>query len=506
MEYILTKSEMQQCDQRTSAYFRMPSVVLMERAAVATVEEIEKRTAVTGRKILIVAGSGNNGGDGIAMGRILAQHQGHVTVCFVGDREKATESTRLQLEIYEKYGYELTDNIPKDEYDIIIDALFGIGLNRDLQDAVRKIVDQMNEQKGLRVAVDIPSGVCADTGSILGAAFRADLTVTFAYKKRGQIFYPGTEYCGTLICKDMGITGESFLSEYPQMYSYQPDDIERLLPKRKKAGNKGSFGKVLMIAGSVNMSGACTLAGLSAYRTGTGLIRIVTPAKNRTILQKKLPEAVLQTYHIPLRDAESEMIADSIQWADTLLIGPGIGQDETAMTLVHKVLHTVMNRTDKKMIMDADALNILAQEEALKELFSYRDQHSIPIIMTPHLGEFARLVGKDISTIKRDMVHVAMEYAREYKVTLVCKDARTLCTDGEKVYINQSGNDGMATAGSGDVLSGIITALAAQGMKVQEAACLGVYLHGCAGERASIDGNTYSVMARDIIKKLGKIR
>jgi len=503
MEYIVTSTEMKQYDNHTSAYYEMPPCVLMERAALASIEEIEKVMALNGKKVIILAGCGNNGGDGIAIARLLLQRKAKVTVCFPGDVKASSSLTKQQLSIYEKYGQKVTDNISDAEYDIIIDSLFGIGLNRELTGIYKELIQQANAMDGYHVAIDIPSGICADSGHVLGVAFQADMTITFGYKKRGQIFYPGAAYCGRLICKEIGITEESFLGEHPQMYSYQPDDIEMLLPKRKKDGNKGSFGKVLMITGSENMSGACVLSGLSAYRTGAGLVRIVTPMKNKSVVQKKLPEAVLSLYHRPVTDEERDAIKKSILWADCIAIGPGLGTDEEAVQLTARALDEVMiSKKKKKLVLDADALNIIAKSNPLKEKIKILTREKTTIIVTPHMGEFSRLTGKTIEKLKDNLVQEMMAYSNAYGVILVCKDARTLCTNGEKIYINQSGNDGMATAGSGDVLTGIITALLAQHMDNMDAACLGVYIHGVAGDRACKKANAYSLMARDMIKQL----
>ncbi len=501
MEYIVTASEMKKYDRNTSSYFGVSPLVLMERAALAVVEEIELRYKDK-KRILIVTGCGNNGGDGFAIGRILCQRGYLVTIVFPGDLERCSEEAKTQLEIYRKYGQKITDNIPECEYDIIIDAVFGTGLNREVEGIYRQAISNINQREGIKIAVDIPSGLHADNGRILGVCVKADITVTFAFKKRGMILYPGAEYCGKIICKDIGITRASFLDEEPLMYSYQADDIKRL-PKRNKAGNKGSFGKILLLAGSVNMSGACVLSGLSAYRSGTGLVRIVTPWENREIIQKMLPEAVLDIYE--KNDAMiSQKIKEGIQWADCIVIGPGIGKSEMA----HQLVQAVLGQTQTPLIIDADALNLIAEDEKLQEKVRENTKQGASIIMTPHMGEFSRLIKIPIEELQKEFVENVLRYRQMYGVTLVCKDARTICCgkhgkDGTiRLYINQSGNDGMATAGSGDVLAGIIASMAAQHLQDFEAACLGVYIHGMAGDLASQAANRYSMMANDMIEQL----
>ena len=501
MEYIVTASEMKKYDRNTSSYFGIPSLVLMERAALAVVEEIELRYKEK-KRILIVAGSGNNGGDGVAIGRILFQKGHIVTVFFPGNLEKCSEETKTQLQIYKKYGQKVTDKMPESEYDIIIDAVLGTGLNREIEGIYRQTISDINQKEGIKIAVDIPSGLHADNGRVLGICVKADITVTFAFKKRGMILYPGAEYCGKIICKDIGITRASFLDEEPLMYSYQADDIKRL-PKRNRAGNKGSFGKILLLAGSVNMSGACVLSGLSAYRSGAGLVRIVTPWGNREIVQKMLPEAILDTYE---DDPEiiGRRIEEGIQWADCIVIGPGIGKSEISHLLVQLVLRQI----ETPLILDADALNLIAEDSKLQKMVGENAKQGATIIMTPHMGEFSRLTQIPMGRLKEEIIEAILKYRQMYGVTLVCKDARTICCgmdeNNEKIrlYINQSGNDGMATAGSGDVLAGIIAGMAVQHLTPFEAACLGVYIHGMAGDLASQASNRYSMMANDMIEQL----
>ncbi len=501
MEYVVTAHEMKKYDRNTSAHFGISSLVLMERAAIAFVEEIQRRYR-NKKRILIVAGVGNNGGDGIAIGRILAQRGYLVTLVFPGDGKRGSDETKIQLEIYRKYGQKITDKMPKREYDIIIDAVFGIGLNRKVEGIYREVITDINQRAGIKIAVDIPSGLDADNGRILGVCVKADITVTFAFKKRGMILYPGAEYCGKIICKDIGITRASFLDEEPLMYSYQADDIKRL-PKRNKAGNKGSFGKVLLLAGSVNMSGACVLAGLSAYRSGTGLVRIVTTGQNREIIQKMLPEAILITYDDSDMTIKQEII-EGMKWADCIVIGPGLGKSEMA----YHLLQMVLEQTKTPLVIDADALNLIADHEILQKKVCENTRLGAMIIMTPHMGEFSRLTKIPIEALKDHRIEHILRYRQRYGVTLVCKDARTICCgicDGderERLYMNQSGNDGMATAGSGDVLAGIIGSMVAQKLKAFEAACLGVYIHGLAGDLASKSSNRYSMIASDMIEQL----
>ncbi len=492
MRHLLTAQEMKKSDKRTIEHFWVPSVVLMERAALSVVDEIEKAQFLT-EKVLVVCGNGNNGGDGFAIGRLFMEKGVAVTLFFAGNPEKMTGETALQKQIAESYGINIVTEFPREDFSLVIDALFGIGLTRDVEGAYEKVIAQMNrlKQTGCKiVAVDIPSGIHTDTGKVMNVAVKADLTVSFAYEKLGTCFYPGAEYSGKVVVRDIGITEKSF-EESPKYFTYEKDDLDKL-PKRRKDGNKGTFGKVLVIAGSEGMSGAAYLCGKAAFRTGAGMVQIYTWEGNREILQKILPEAMITTYGAD--DKEHKALAKCLSWADVLCMGPGLGQSETADALLKKVL--AENR--KPIVIDADGLNLTAKNKIQLEKIES------PVIMTPHLGEMARLTEKSVGDIQQTLMDTAVEYANERQVVCVLKDARTIVAWGEeKAYINTSGNCGMATAGSGDVLSGILAGLLGQGLNAAECGRLGVFLHGLAGDAAAKHLGKPALMASDIIDYIG---
>ncbi len=568
-EYLVTSEEMRTYDRNTIEYFGVPSMVLMERAALAVAEEIEawqeeigpkKRTRQsagkykraygkgkkTGKKALIAAGCGNNGGDGIAVGRLLLLSGYQVDLWLVGEREKCSRETARQIEIMEKYGCPLQNKIGDEEYDIIVDALFGVGLSRDLEGIYAQAVEEVNRRDAFVCAVDIPSGIHADTGAVMGTAVKADVTVTFAFRKLGHILYPGCGYAGYVVCRQIGITEESFLGKAPKTYARR-GPVSRMLPKRDAGGNKGSFGKVLVIAGSKGMSGACELCAKSVYRTGAGMVKAVTPEENRLIIQQKVPEALLMTYQAyhgagttagaqeqgsgetcnsmepdesdralrhggsAVRQEKSKEGADmdgwfaqemesrmheAAKWADVIVAGPGIGQGEEARALVEWAL----TRTEKPLVLDADGINLLAREKGLRQYMENHAKDARVIVMTPHVGEFARLCGKGVAEVKRNLPELAKELADRYGCVMVAKDARTVVASNRREgwCLNATGNDGMATAGMGDVLAGVVGGLLAQGMTAQEAAETGVYLHGLAGDMAAGKMGRYGLMARDV--------
>lgn len=513
MEYVLTAAQMKECDRAASSRFGMPSLVLMERAAMACAEVIIQRDeriraalkneasfgrgpVTAGRRTLIIAGSGNNGGDGFAIGRLLAQKGFPVDFVLVGNREKCTPETGQQIRILENYGFVIGDALPDREYDIIVDALFGIGLHSGLSGRYAQAVEYMNRQEAYVLAVDIPSGIHADTGQVCGCAVAADVTVTFAFCKLGLLLYPGTEYAGQVIRKDIGITEDGFAGSNPQLFTFT-EAPGQLLPARRRDGNKGTFGKVLLAAGCRGMAGAAVLSAQAVLHGGAGMVRVITDETNREILQTSLPEAMFAS------DEEEETLADAMDWSDVIAAGPGMGTGERARGM----LENILEKSTGPLVLDADALNILSENRhMLSRLEKLQKSRPRPLVCTPHPGELARLAGMKTAQVLEDPFHVSREWAQKLQAAFLCKGFRTVVADpGGNCYINRSGNSGMATAGSGDVLTGIIAALLAQGMGAFDAACVGVYLHGCAGDGAAHRKNEYSITAADLVAELDEL-
>ncbi len=402
MEILVTGSQMKQCDKNTIETFGVPSLVLMERAALGVAEEIEGYFAGQGRErersALIACGHGNNGGDGLAIGRILWQRGYETTILMPPGNGKLSEETKVQKEILSKYGIAITDAMPSQEFGVIVDALFGIGLTRELQGVYREYIEGMNRKTGLKVAVDIPSGIHADTGAVMGIGFRADVTVAFAYAKLGLLLYPGAEYAGRVLVKEIGISRHSFLGEQPSVFALGTEDIG-LIPARAPYSNKGTFGKVLTIAGQKNMAGAAFLSGMASYVTGAGMVRVFTEEANREILQALLPEAILTTYggagNQPGQEENLEkQLEEALSWATVAAAGPGLGTGKRARRLIKHLL----KKAEIPVVLDADGLNLAAESpEWLKEA-------KAPVIVTPHLGEMARLTGSSIPKIQQGLL------------------------------------------------------------------------------------------------------
>ncbi len=497
MKYLVTGKEMKLLDQNTSEKFCVPDTVLMEQAAMVFVQKLLS----WGRpyhNILVVCGTGNNGGDGIAIARLLNQKGIRTAVCFAGERLSSNKSGvselyRLQKKIYLSYHYPVEEELDEQaSYDCVIDAIFGTGLSRMLSDEYRRMIATLNRMSGHKVSVDISSGVSSDNGEILGDAFRAEDTITFSFGKLGLYLWPGSEYSGTVHVVDMGITVESFLERKPKMATLEATDLARL-PVRNPHSNKGTYGRLLIIAGSPNMAGAAILAAKAAYRTGCGLVKIVTAEENRIPIQSSVPEVILFTYG---KTVDKKSLIETLKWADAIVIGPGIGLSPSAEVFVREVLQNAA----VPVLMDADALNIIAKEPEI--LLRPHPE----LIVTPHLGEMARLTQDTVAFLQNNFIQSARDFAQKYDVICVLKDMHTVtAVPFGMSYLNLSGNCGMATAGSGDVLSGIIGSLLAQHMGGELAAPLGVYLHGLAGDAAREKCGCVSLMAGDLCDGITKV-
>lgn len=503
MKVSVTGEQMKQVDADTISRIGIPSMVLMERAALAVVDAVERMAKDCSKerptRVWIACGTGNNGADGIAIGRMLHGKGYAVTVLLAGNLEHVTQEHRSQQAIAGRLGVplvEVHDFIPG-SCDIIVDAIFGIGLGRTVEGEYRELIEMLSAQITKRVvAVDIPSGIHADDGRVMGTALQAAVTVTFGYLKTGMLLYPGKGYAGEVIVADIGFSPISLERAGWDAFVPEREDLRRL-PQRQADSNKGTYGRLLLIAGGRGMSGAAYLSALAAYRAGAGLVKILTVEENREILQSQLPEAIVEPYsRQAAQEAAQEagpefarLIEEQCAWATAIVLGPGLTQQPYVKELVELVLvHAYV-----PIVLDADALNTVA---AYPTLTGYYTEN---MVITPHVGEMARLTGSSISEIKAQAVETAREYSRRHGITCVLKDAVTVTAGPEgTTYVNTTGNSGMAKAGSGDVLSGIMGSLLAQGMELTEAAYAGVLLHGLAGDAAARILGKRSILAHEI--------
>ena len=492
MKYLPDSLQMKNADQYTIEQSGVPSLKLMENAAKSCIDVLKEKN-VNLSHICIICGSGNNGGDGFAIGRILADEGYKVTAIMAGNAEKCTTETKQQMEWFLKTGNKIENHWLCGEYSVIIDSIFGVGLSRKIEGKYYDLIEQLNQIDAYKVAVDISSGISADSGAVLGIGFKADLTVTFQAAKTGHILYPGKEYSGEVVVKDIGISEEYFRNNKDVAITYDKHDYKDMLPVRKEESHKGSYGKLLIIAGSKGMSGAAYLNAMAAYMAGAGLVQIYTTEDNRIILQQLIPEAIISTYE----SFDEKQLNELIVWADGICIGSGLGVGQTSRKILKKVIETA----DCPCLIDADGLNMLENHSWYLDKIKHQNY-----IVTPHMKEMSRLTGLDISAIRNDRLKILKEFTDKYGITCVLKDARTCIRKaGSRAIINLTGNSAMAKAGSGDVLAGIISGLMVQGINCEQAAILGTYLHGRCGDTARCDKGSYSVMARDLIENLSTV-
>ncbi len=481
MDKLLTAAQMQYCD-RYRIESGLPSLVLMERAALAVHRRIREKKADTARTV-ILAGTGNNGADGVALARLLAEEGEHPVVVLAGDRSRATEQMLVQLEALACYDVPVVPSYEGEEPTLIVDALFGIGLSRDITGQAAELIAWANARKAYRVAVDIPSGISADNGSVQGCAFMADMTVTFAAAKRGHYLYPGRTYTGALYIEPIGI----LIPDKPEtgnVYRVSPEDLQDL-PKRPEDGHKGTFGKLLVIAGNGEIGGAAFLSAAAALRSGTGMVMVYTHENNRTAILSLLPEALVLTYRT---GEETENLSRALAWADGVVIGPGIGTDTAAAGLFAAFLQ----ENTLPAVFDADALTLLSRQDNMK------NRPAFPVTVTPHMGEMSRLTGKSVEALRQDRIKAASDYALKTGFTCVLKDAVTVTAypDG-RVMVNTTGCSALSTAGSGDVLSGILGSFLVQYDRYGLSwAALGVCFHGLLGELAAAKASESGTTAK----------
>lgn len=484
MKYIYTNKEAKAIDRHAIETVGMSGLVLMEKAAMSVAAIFSARERKEAR-ILAVCGTGNNGGDAIAVARILHEMGYQSAITVIGETERMTKETAKQLEI--AVGCQVPvlslSSIREEAFNVIIDGIFGIGLTRNVEGIYEKVIDDMNASGAFIYALDIPSGIHGTTGAVMNKAVRADLTVTFGVNKLGLVLYPGCEYAGEVFVTDIGFPQSSVQSVESSVYHYEQTDLPAFLPSRPAKSHKGTFGKVLVVAGSEKMSGACYLAAKAAYCAGAGLVRVVSTADNREILLSSLPEILFST---------REELAEGVDWADVVIIGPGIDLTQEAEEMVRYVVENA----PVPAVIDGDAIRLLSQcTDGLTDNF----------VLTPHVKEMSYLTGMSIAELQRDIVGTTVDSARQWGCIIVQKDARTVVSDGLESCINVCGNSGMATGGSGDVLAGVIGGLLAQGMDSFAAAKLGVYLHGLAGDEMLPVTGTYGMMASDLITGLQKV-
>jgi len=504
--YVVTAREMQELDRRTINDIGIPGIVLMENAGRGTCEHVRSYfPEIPGKRIIVLCGRGNNGGDGFVIARCFHNAGFNVKAFLFADRARVSGDALTNLDAFTAMGGSVEEIGDEQQWKdagshvlnagLVIDALLGTGLSSEVMGLYRRVIEDINHASCIPVvAVDIPSGIDATTGAVLGTAVRADLTCTFGLPKMGLILFPGAEYAGSLEVVDIGIPRSLVSSAAITAHLMDQSGPGCFLPARAADSHKGTYGHALILAGSPGKTGAAAMASQSAMRAGAGLVTLGVPRTLNGILEAKLTEVMTE----PLPDFGEGFLGPE-SWhgvqavmggKQAIALGPGIGDRGGTNELVYNILQEAA----VPVIVDADALNALAKNrDVLKKA-------KAPLILTPHPGEMARLAGTTTSAIQCDRVEQARKFSREFGAIVVLKGARTVIAEPSgHVYLNPTGNPGMASGGMGDVLTGIITGLAAQGISPSAAAQLGVFIHGRIGDALAGKRAPIGLLATDLI-------
>jgi NAD(P)H-hydrate epimerase len=500
---IVTAEQMREMDRLTIHKYGVPSLALMERAGGGIAQAILARLGRNAKKgVLVVAGKGNNGGDGFVVARLLKKKRIPCEVALLARKDELSSDAAQNLRAFVKLRGKVLE-IAADDFEllsrrigenaVIVDAILGTGIKNEVRGRLAEAITMINAAGLPTVAVDIPSGLDTDNGRPLGIAVQAEMTVALGFPKLGEVIYPGVSYCGELVVADIGIDERAVAEVAPKTELLDHGTMRRLVPRRGADTHKGSYGHVLVVAGSRGKTGAAILACRAAMRTGAGLVTLAGPRSLNTIFASALVEVMTE----PLREnamEELEAPGDG-EWRallarkNVLLFGPGVGVTPATQIITRWLLKNL----DMPWVIDADGLNNLALEiERLRHA-------KFPPVLTPHPGEMARLIGKENSAVNADRGGIARAFAVEHRCHLVLKGARTVIATAEgKVFINPTGNPGMASGGMGDVLAGILAALLGQGLSAEDAMKLGVYLHGYVGDRVAASQGEIGLIASDI--------
>jgi len=504
---VATAAEMRRIDGQATGDYGMPGVALMENAGGEVARKVaEVVGGAAGKKVCVFAGKGNNGGDGFVAARHLTARGAKVKVFLLGSAAEVAGDARVNLDILVNMGAEVSEvagerdcdkaSLAAAFADCLVDALLGTGFRGTIDGDIAAAVKIINTAGKPVVAVDVPTGIDADTGQIRGTAVQATHTVTFGLLKPGLLFQPGAAYAGAVTVADIGLPVALLTDAAIRQNAVTAELIRGMLPQRSPAAHKGANGRVALLAGSTGMTGAAALAAMAAVRAGAGLVTLGVPAALNVIMEVKLTEVMTK----PLPEEQSgvfgmaaiEEAAALAAAADVLAVGPGLGRADDTFAAVREIVR----RVRCPLVIDADGLNalvghadILLESEALA-------------VLTPHAGELARLTGKTPGAINADRLGAARQAAADLGAIVVLKGPGTVIAypDGE-VFINTTGNAALATGGTGDVLTGVIAALIAQGLSSHDAAVAGVFLHGLAGEAAARAGLA-GVAAGDLLPAL----
>jgi hydroxyethylthiazole kinase-like uncharacterized protein yjeF len=503
---VLTSAEMREIDRKTIQEIGIPGPVLMENAGIQIAKAILARIPLISKEnVVIIAGKGNNGGDGLVVARHLFNRDGRPRVLLLAKKSEVRGDAAMNLAVAEKFGIPIFEistaaNWRKHRGDLesatlIVDAIFGTGLIKPAEGLQALAIEDVNKTRAYKVAADIPSGLSSDTPQILGPAVKADLTVALAAPKVAHVLPPAEDYIGELIVADISIPQYLFESKELKLNLLEITDVSPYFKKREKNTHKGTYGHLFILSGSLGKTGAATMAARAALRAGAGLVTVGTPASCLPMIARSTVE--LMTEPLPETSAKTlseealPRILELLKGKDAFVIGPGLSSHPSTSKLVLNLIPKIKIPT----VIDADGLNILAGHVDLLKAIK------LPAVLTPHPGEFSRLLGVSNQEVLRGKLSLASEFSRTCGIFLVLKGYRTLvATPQGHVYINPTGNPGMATGGSGDVLSGLIASFVMQEKNVLGATLAAVYAHGLSGDIGASRLGERPLIAGDLVR------
>ncbi|NMA01635.1 MAG: NAD(P)H-hydrate dehydratase [Clostridia bacterium] len=511
--FLVTSQEMAEIEQKTIHEWGIPAIILMENAGLKVVEEIKNLTEdLKGKKITVIAGRGNNGGDALVVARHLYNQGADIKVFLVGNKEFTGPSL---------VNYEIAQKLPLTFYsidndndlhllkltlhytDFLVDGLFGTGFQGQAKGMARKVIETINEYNCYKIAIDLPSGVNADNGKVLGPCIKADSTVTFALPKVGLAVEPGISFAGTIKVVDISIPNEVIQEFNPQKIMVSKEIVNKYLPRRRSDSHKGTYGHLLIVGGSVGMMGAPYLSGRGGFALGAGLVTMVVPKSIQQGLATTLPEAMVhpasETGEGTLGLVSGPEILKFAKDKSAIVIGPGMGFNQETAPLL-KWLLSQKELENTPIVIDADALKGLGQD------LSILKDCKVPVIITPHPGEMARILKTSPRKVQENRIEVSQELAKEWGIWVVLKGKNTIiATPQGQILVNPTGSPALATAGTGDILAGMIGAIVGQNQDLTYGIATAVYLHGLAGQYVSQQIGEISSKALDIIDSVAMV-
>ncbi|PKK39738.1 NAD(P)HX epimerase / NAD(P)HX dehydratase [Clostridiaceae bacterium JG1575] len=490
---IATAKQIRELERRAIQELGIPSILLMEQAAMQVLKHVDLSMSY----FVVVAGRGNNGGDGLALARKLRVLGKDVDIYYLCADASGSAEAVMNLNICKNMGintyflheeadlWDLREAI--NDADVVIDAIFGIGLSRPVKGIHADVIEIINEMSRCTISIDVPSGIHADSGEILGTAIRATKTVTFFCYKKGFLNYCSVEYCGDIAVENAGIHQELINQVGSAEYLIRHETVTGLIPRRSRTGYKGDYGKVLIVAGSPGYTGANKIASEACIASGAGLVTVSSDPRVMELISDHVREAM--TVH-------PDCIEEAVAGSNVIAFGPGMGNNEDTMLLLIRIIKKLRaeGKSDTVLILDADGLNVLEGQTDLLENIGVR------IILTPHFGEMARLTGLSIEEIKKNRMDICKKFARRHHVTVVLKGHNTIISDGVTCFVNPTGSSAIASGGMGDCLTGLMAGLAGQRLAPIEAAIAAAYIHGRIGDELA--KSRYAVTASEIIAKI----